>query len=522
MKSYQMPLMALPNKNLGCQLLRFLLGISVVIIVFIGLFIRYHAAIKQSFWQDEVYIYNISSQYSPSQLIGFEHEDKSHPQLYYLLSHFLAKYNFSPLVLRMPSLAAFIPAALFIYLIGAIAFNRQVALIATIMFAVNPFFVNQGFLAKMYPLTYCFTLGGLYFAMKGISSGKYHWPLLSGLFTAISLYLDYSPIWYLLSLAAAGIASSVIYRNWRNIITVHLSLVFLIVGALFAVEIPFFVKNFPAAVKGESYLGTYRKWYIQGTLADFSGLWGTTVKVDQLMPDISEYFSWIPFIVSIILFWQNFKILAVASNSPLTIRGFFALFLISSYFVPVIIAYLFSWYSPIFNTRNLWVSGLPFLFGPAILFGHYRSGRRKILILGYIILLTLASIGRWGFYGKTDWEKFSDQLIVRPGKKVIVFLDFEGGFWGRLRPFTEYYLTLPKYISLQHNLKIYEIDLTASYDIRKISHLAKEPQLWILSNHDNAYELEQKKLNRAMLTEFQALLDCSKKPCDKVFPIYRD
>ena len=489
--------------------------LSIIFIILFGFFLRLNAAVKQSFWQDEVYILNISSKYSPSQLIAFEHEDKAHPQLYYIISHFLAKYHLSPLVLRMPSLAAFIPAALFIYLIGTIVFNRQVALIATTMFAVNPFLVNQGFLAKMYGLTYGFTLAGLYFAVKGITQGKYRWSLLSGFFTAIALYLDYSPFWYLLSLAAAGVMAGIVCRRWRHAIVIHLSLIFLTAGVLFAIEMPFFVKNFSTAVQGESYLGTYRNQYIQGTLADFSGLGGTTVK--------SEYFSWIPFIISIILFWQNLKALALVSDSPLTIRRFFVLFLISSYFVPVIIAYLFSWYSPIFNTRNLWISSLPFLFGPAILFDSPRSGQtKKILIFGYIILLTIASIGRWGFYGKTDWGKFSDQLLDYPDKKVVVFLDFEGPFWGRMRPFFEYYLNLPKYVALKPDLEIHEIDLTAPIDDREISYLAKEPQLWLLSNHDNAYESGQRKLNRTILTEFQTILGCPGKPCGEVFPIYRD
>lgn len=497
--------------------------ISILLIIIFGFFLRFNAAVNQSFWQDEVYIFNISSKYSPSQLIAFEYEDKAHPQLYYLLSHLLAKYNSSPLALRMPSLIAFVPAALFIYLIGTIVFNHKVALIAAAMFSINPFLVNQGFLAKMYGLTYCFTLAGLYFVIKGIAKKKYCWSLLSGLFTAIALYFDYSPIWYLLSLAIAGIIAGVVWKHWRNLIAVHLSLVFLITGILFAIEIPFFVRNFSAAVKGESYLGAFQQRYIQGTLAEFSGLGGTTIKVDQLMPNVSEYFSWIPFIVSIILFWQNFKAIAIASNPPLTIRKFFVLFLISSYFVPVVIAYLFSWYSPIFNTRNLWISSMPFLFGPAILFESHRSGqRKKILIFGYVVLLAIASIGRWGFYGKTDWGKFSDQLLDHPGKKVVVFLDFEGPFWGRMRPFFEYYLILPKYAVLRRDLEIHEIDLTAPIDDHEVSHLAKEPQLWLLSNNNNAYESAQRQLNRTTLSEFQRIFGCSEKPCGEAFPVYRD
>lgn len=496
----------------------------VLLIIALGLILRINAAVKQSFWQDEVYIFTVSKQHTPSQLLLLEQEDKAHPQLYYLLSNLIARYDDSPLALRLPSLLSFIPALLFIYLIGATAFSRPVALMASLIFAVHPFFVNQGFQAKMYGLTYGFVLGGLFFALKGIKNQKFRWLFLSGLFNAAAFYTDYSTVWYLLSLVTAGFISSLLWKEYRRTLWKHLSLILFTTMFFISIDLPIFIKNFSEAAQGE-YLGKYWYWYAQGTMIKFSGLWSLATKINDIAPRLTPSFVWLPLLlVCITVFLKCIDVLDSTAKTASTItRKNFTIFLISSYFVPVFLSYLFSiLYSPIFNPSNIWISGLPFIFGMSLLFVNNKAKALTVILMIYIMTLGFASIGRWGFFGTTDWKGLTEQLRSYPGRQDLVFLDFEGPIWARTMPFVDYYLEVPPNDSLKKRVFLHPIDMNKPIDMHLVGELSKLNNLWLLSNGENVENLLYREINKQIVTEFQKFLRCQGKPCEQIFIIHRD
>lgn len=452
-------------------------------------------------------------------------EDKAHPQLYYLLSNLISRYHTSAFALRLPSLVAFIPAAMFIYLIGAAAFSRPTALTASLIFAIHPFFVNQGFQAKMYGLTYSFVLGGLFFALTGIKDRKFRWPLLSGLFNAIAFYTDYSTVWYLLSLVTAGFISSLLWKEYRRTLWKHLSLILFTTMLFISIDLPIFIKNFSEAAKGE-YLGKYWYWYLQGTMTGFSGLWSLAAKINDIAPRLMPSLVRPSLLlVSLAVFLKSIGVLDSTAKTASTITPkFFAVFLISSYFVPVFSSYLFSiLYSPIFNPANIWISGLPFIFGMSLLLIHNRA---KILptalLLVYILTLGVASIGRWGFFGATDWKGLTEQLLLRQGRKDLVFLDFEGPIWARTMSFVNYYLEVPPGNRLKKTVFLHQIDMNKPIDMKLVNKLSTADRLWLLSNPNNADNRLARDKNNQIVKEFQTLLGCENKPCQEVFVINFD
>jgi len=497
---------------------------SIIFIILFGFFLRLNAAINQSFWQDEVYILNVSRQHSVNQLLLLQQEDKAHPQLYYLLSNLIARYNTSPFVLRLPSLIAFIPAVVFIYLIGVVVFSRRTGILASFIFAVHPFFVNQGFQAKMYALTYFFVLGGLFFALRAVRDRKFRWSFLSGLFSAAAFYTDYSTVWYLLSLLSAWLISSLVWKEQRRSLLKSLSLTFMVTALFISVDLPLFLNYFGEAATGE-YLGKDWYWYARGAIADFSGSWSLPAMIEAITPSLTVYLVWPIFLLSILIFLGCLKTLAGAINTASRItEKFFGVFLLSSFFVPVFSSYLFSiLYSPIFNPANLWVSGLPFIFGMALLLIHNRS---KILpmvfVLVYILTLAVVSTGRWGFFGATDWKGLTEQLLLRQGRKDVVFLDFEGSIWARTMSFVDYYLEVPPGNRLKKTVFLHQIDMNKPIDIKLVNKLSMADRLWLLSNADNADGRLAREKNNQIVKEFQSLLQCQKKPCRQVFVVKRD
>lgn len=498
--------------------------VSLFVIGVLGFSIRLNAAINQSLWQDEVYILDVSKQYSLNQLFLLQQEDKAHPQLYYILSNIISRYNTSPLALRLPSLVSFIPTFLFVYLIGTTVFSRRVAFMASLIFAFHPFYVNQGFQAKMYGLTYFFVFGGLYFTLLSIKNQKLRWSILSGLFNAAAFYTDYSTVWYLLSLFAGGLISSLAWREHRRSLWKSLLLTFLITALLITVDLPLFVGYFREAAVGE-YLGKNWYWYARNTVADFSGSWNLPAMINAIAPNITNYVVWPIFILSILIFLLCLTALASSINTASAItEKYFGVFLLSSYFIPVFSSYLFSiLYSPIFNTANIWISGLPFIYGLAVLF--IRSRKKllpSMLILVYILTFGITSAGRWGFFGSTNWNGLTKQLLSYPGHKDIVMLDFEGPIWARMMSFTDYYLEFPPNNPLKRYVTLHEIDMSKPVDNKLINKLAERNQLWLLSNADNASSMVERERNHQIVSLYQALLQCENKPCNQAFAVRRD
>jgi len=496
------------NNHPKCLLL------SILLIIILGFSLRLNAAVKQSFWQDEVYIFNISRTSTVGQILLMEHDDRSHPQLYYLLSHWLANINTSPIFLRAPSLIASLLTIPLIYLIGKTIFGTVPGILSTLVFAVHPFYINQGFQAKMYGLVYLFVIGSLYSLILALKTGKFRWVITSAILAALSLYTDYSAIWYLISILAAGLA---LRLNRPILLIIFLTVI------LTAPNIKLFMFHLHTAISYESYLSGFRHWNISSTIMDFSGLWIIMSNLYQSNQTVAVYVL-LP-LVAIAAGLLYFYVKTIASRlreKNENFQRFFLLFLLISYFLPVFLAYAFSFISPIFISRNLWISGLIFVYGIAAL---WKPGvnRLLLLILGglYIFILGYLSFNRIGFVGNTNWKGLKHAMFQIPEAKILVYLNYEDQFWGRLNPWREYYLEGFDRTPIPANYNIYTIEAVKPMDIELQRKLVGLKYVWLLYSGDFLFGAPEDVIrHQKTIRTAQQLLECGNKPCQDVILIY--
>ena len=499
------------------------LFLCVLLITALGFFLRFNAAVKQSFWQDEVYIFNISRTNTVNQILSMEHDDISHPQLYYLLSHWLANINTSPIFLRLPSLVASLLTLPLIYLIGKTVFGPVPGILSMLVFAVHPFYINQGFQAKMYGLVYLFVIGSLYSLILALKTGKFRWIITSAILAALSLYTDYSAIWYVISILVAGLAGRLIWKkSFVNSYSSVLFIVFLTI-ILYVPNIKLFIFHLPTAIHDESYLSEFRYWNISSTLMNFSGLWSIMSYFYRTNQAVAVFalMSLVVVAAGLLCFLSQTIAFRLREKNE-NFQRFFLLFLLISYFLPVFLTYAFSFISPIFISRNLWISGLIFVYGIATVWKP-GTNKRLWLVLGGVYIFTLGyfSFNRVGFVGATNWKGLKQAMLKIPEAKALVYLNYEDPFWGRLNPLREYYLEGFDRTPVPANYKIYTIEVGKPMDINLQKKLVGLKYVWLLYSGDFLFGTPENVIqHQKTIQTAQRLLECGNKPCQDIILIY--
>ncbi|RJR29789.1 glycosyltransferase, partial [Candidatus Microgenomates bacterium] len=128
------------------QTINYLLWFAIIV----GFLFRIYAFFARDIWFDEAFTYIIArlptSQVMPAVLTD------NNPPLYYLLIHFLLRFNAHPLIMRIPSMVLNIISIDLIYLITRKISNRFTAKIATAIYLLSPLSVYMAITARLHTL----------------------------------------------------------------------------------------------------------------------------------------------------------------------------------------------------------------------------------------------------------------------------------------------------------------------------------------------------------------------------------
>lgn len=489
--------------------------ISILFIILFGFFLRLNAAIKQSFWQDEVFIFDVSRSTSPEDILFLRLRDKSHPQLYYLFMHYWQKIDTSVLFLRLPSVAASSIAIYFVYLIGKTTLNSSFGLLSSLMYAISPFYAGLGFQAKFYPFVFLLVFVSLYFLLKSFEQKMSNLRVTAAaLCAALAVYIDYSTIWYLGALGAV-LVIAVLGRDKKiKVIVNPLLKTLLLTLILISLSILPSAVDLPYILKSESFLGEKRLVAIDISLREFLGFHG-----------YSSYL--IPLLFYCLFFRQIFKLLGNKFDTRLR---FLALFIIAGAVLPLLVMSVVSLWFPAINARNLWISGLIVPFGFAAWWMATVKKRLllQIIVLGlpFLIFSFSSSAFRLDYFsGKTDWGKITDSTIpYQSKKKVFIFLDYEDPYWDRMGPFRDYYLKGYDHKKLISNYKIVTIPMQNRLDEEMLKPYSSLDAIWILYSGEflNPWSLNSDEHQKIVenVKAAQLALNCENKPCRTPVIIY--
>lgn len=487
-----------------------------IAVVLLGIILRANAAIHQSFWQDEVYIFTTSRDNSPSDILLMNLHDKAHPQLYYLFIHYWQKINTSVLFLRLPSIIAGALTIILVFLIGKIVHGKTFGLMSALAFSVNPFFVNLGFQAKFYPFVFLFVFGSLYCAIRFLRSRNKYWLILCSACNALAFFTDYSAIWYFIAVGATMAVGLIARKTGFRSVASTFCKISMITLLLIGIGVIPLLTNLPQIIKDESAIG----W------DEFS--WKKQlVSIDVIFRELMGFRGYGNYISTYVFIFPFILLTFLAFNKSTNfLKSFFHLLTLVSLLLPPTIMLAVSQFAPIASTRNLWISGLIILFGFALLWKEAVEKKSLILLLfGGLFLLAsfITSAKRHYFIGITDWNKvISSTDAYQNDEKIFVFLDYENYNWDRLQPLRDYYLKGFNRGTHVKNYKIVTVPMQNQLDEELLSQYASQKAIWLFYSGEFllpwSLNADEKEEHYANIKGVQRILHCENKPCrDAIF-----
>jgi len=165
--------------------------IILVLVIFLGFYLRLYDLSNNSFWTDELLsiwhandIVNFKTFFSP-------HQNNAHPPFYFLLLKFwmvLGSNEFSSRLLSVFFGILVIPAT---YIMGRQLFSKEACILAAFFVAISPLHILYDREVRMYPLFTLLTIISLYYFIRALKENKKLLWLSYTVFTILNIYTHY-------------------------------------------------------------------------------------------------------------------------------------------------------------------------------------------------------------------------------------------------------------------------------------------------------------------------------------------
>lgn len=143
--------------------------ILLVIVLIIGIIIRFWALGDKSLWIDEVYSYLLSSKKSIVECYNHMFSDLSPPVYYLILFLFIKLFGVSEFILRFPSFIAGVASIIAVYFLAKKNFNNHIALGTTVLTAFSPVLLYYSQETRPYSLFVLFSVFASFLWIKLIN-----------------------------------------------------------------------------------------------------------------------------------------------------------------------------------------------------------------------------------------------------------------------------------------------------------------------------------------------------------------
>lgn len=179
-----------------------------IVTIFIIAFLLRLINLNQSLWLDESIVAKVVKTI-PFHLIPFQFSPGDfHPPLYYLvISLWTRLFGISEIVLRLPSIFFSLVAGWFVYKIGLLWKNKQIALWSSIFFLFSPLIIYYSQEARMYMMATMFLTIALYYFLRIIKTNLWirNDIVLFNLFSALALFTFYGSVFFIAGMIAVGL-----------------------------------------------------------------------------------------------------------------------------------------------------------------------------------------------------------------------------------------------------------------------------------------------------------------------------
>jgi tetratricopeptide (TPR) repeat protein/4-amino-4-deoxy-L-arabinose transferase-like glycosyltransferase len=192
------------------------------LIVLLGATLALYRLEDKSLWSDEITTAAIVVQ-SPSAIVESLKEIHNAPPLYYFISHAFTYLGTSEFFLRLPSVIFAVLGICVIYHLAVLFYDRATGLLAALLLAIAPFYVEYAQEARMYTLFCLLSLLSLFFFYQAYETGRGRFWAGYALVTSASALVHYMTIMYVVIqgvfLVGATLGRWVPHRNDRNVLS---------------------------------------------------------------------------------------------------------------------------------------------------------------------------------------------------------------------------------------------------------------------------------------------------------------
>ena len=372
---------------------------TLIVLMVIGIFLRFYNLGFNSLWLDEATTYNISLR-SFAGIWQVTASGEFNPPLFYWIEHVMLMLGNNEIILRfIPALLGVLTIPLF-YLIGKEFLDRNAGIIAATACTVSPFLIYYSQEARAYMMMLFFVALATIFFLRAMKSGSLiHW-VLFGIFSALAFWAHF----YAFVMIAALVLCALI--EWAPHIRTELKNIRMLVAGILVfvvLSLPLIIVTLQLFVLRTSSAPTYGIQGLGIILETFSQISGFS--------DIAMYLLMALFIVGII---QAFRI---EKNK--------GIFLVLITVLTFVISHILSFKMPM-EPRYLIFLSIVFFLGIAVSYRLvYSLWNTKAVVYGFIVVLFVINApvlaGYYSGYSKEDWRGFSAALQQKtmPGDLVV-------------------------------------------------------------------------------------------------------
>ncbi|MBI2208877.1 glycosyltransferase family 39 protein [Candidatus Woesearchaeota archaeon] len=417
------------NKNMAIYLL--------VLIIFLGAFLRFFDIGSESFWLDEGTTALTIKKHNALEIIqnvkekgqilptyysyGKYRYDEDLPAYYVLLSGWVGVFGMSEIAFRSFSAIFGILALTAVFYLARYLFDEKTALLATFLSAINLILLWYSREARQYSYLLFMSLLSVILLLKLIKEGKARH--LAGL-VIVNAFIIYSHFPWLMFVFFEGLyALYIIYLDYTQKRILHKKVIaaFLIMALLYLPIIgrAIFSETLTTNLYGKPDIGQIAKFGVQ-----LSTWLYPSVGMRQEIYDSTfnfSFFEWSLLLSSIatailfgLLFLYGIKKSFYKKNS--------AIFLLFMFFIPIIVALTLSWLHPAITV--FMIKQMIYIIPAFLIFVSVGISKTRFIIPLIVIIAILNVLPIFAYYHNIDKQQFREAAQFLP-KDEPIFINIE-------------------------------------------------------------------------------------------------
>ena len=393
---------------------------SFALIVLLAFIARLISLLKSSIWHDEGFSIMLSGRSPINIWLGSARD--VHPPLYYELLHFWTTvFGKSVLAIRSLSLVAgMLIVALGYQVVYMIIKKRNIALLASLLLALNPFLIRYSQEARMYGILGVFLLVAIIGIIKIVNDSKnwagyilYAIGVSAGLYTHYFTALAVIAFWFYVISIYFGKVKIRLITDWRWwLANIFAALIFL-------PWVPSMIRQFTRA-QG---LG----WLSKASIRTFND----TIWQFFTFTDARQIWQIIYWLIPILLLGA----IVYVCYKDKTSEKFSRLLMLFT-IIPIILAITISFVKPIFHERYFAFSAIGFCMILALAIHYAAEKRRYLAITATILIVLIQLVGIRNVYAQANHQMSKVMNFVNDnfnsGDKIVageLYVYFDGTYY---------------------------------------------------------------------------------------------